>query len=265
MPSSSATTREGFLRHPAEPILKGLACSLALIVALWLVGMLMDLPALSHIGEEDQLIENIGATAFFGSSLLFFGLFWVNRREPRRFPEIRGGGRLAFLSLAALFFFIAGEEISWGQRIFGWETPDWLKEHNIQHETSIHNLAIFNVYGEEDIKSFWARLFSMNRMFSIFWLSWRLLLPLAVRYVPKVRQLAANFGVPVPQLLFGVMFFSVFLAAKIFIWRYQPDEVLYPNIDELKETFYALIFLGVALSFVLKPLNQARISRTTDP
>jgi len=36
------------------------------------------------------------------------------------------------------------EEISWGQRIFGWETPVAWKKLNLQNETNIHNL--FNPY-----------------------------------------------------------------------------------------------------------------------
>ena len=35
------------------------------------------------------------------------------------------------------------EEISWGQRIFGIENPDYFEEHNTQKEISIHNLSIF--------------------------------------------------------------------------------------------------------------------------
>lgn len=31
------------------------------------------------------------------------------------------------------------EEISWGQRIFGWSTPQALKAHNYQQEANLHN------------------------------------------------------------------------------------------------------------------------------
>ena len=53
-------------------------------------------------------------------------------------------------ALAALaIVFVAGEEISWGQRIFGWLTPGALDDINNQGETNIHNigplLKIFNV------------------------------------------------------------------------------------------------------------------------
>ncbi|MDX1485252.1 MAG: hypothetical protein R3229_12310 [Alphaproteobacteria bacterium] len=36
---------------------------------------------------------------------------------------------------------LAGEEISWGQHFFGWDTPDWIRERNIQRETNLHNLV----------------------------------------------------------------------------------------------------------------------------
>jgi hypothetical protein len=42
------------------------------------------------------------------------------------------------LILAVLFFFDAGEEISWGQRIIGWKTPALFRG-NTQLETNIHN------------------------------------------------------------------------------------------------------------------------------
>ncbi len=46
-----------------------------------------------------------------------------------------------FLLILALVFIIFGmEEISWGQRIFGWNTPEILSEYNYQGETNLHNL-----------------------------------------------------------------------------------------------------------------------------
>jgi hypothetical protein len=37
-------------------------------------------------------------------------------------------------------FFIVGEEISWGQRLFGIETPEFLEESNRQRELNLHNI-----------------------------------------------------------------------------------------------------------------------------
>ena len=45
-------------------------------------------------------------------------------------------------------FFVAGEELSWGQRIFHEQTPEWLMPYNLKHETNVHNLIGFSfVFG----------------------------------------------------------------------------------------------------------------------
>jgi len=44
------------------------------------------------------------------------------------------------LHAAGLVYF-AGEEISWGPRLVGWETPDWFAARNDQGETNLHNMS----------------------------------------------------------------------------------------------------------------------------
>jgi len=59
----------------------------------------------------------------------------------------------AFYCLFALgMFFIGMEEISWGQQLFGWETPAAWGEVNKQKETTLHNLGPFQ--GKNDILRF---------------------------------------------------------------------------------------------------------------
>jgi hypothetical protein len=48
-----------------------------------------------------------------------------------------------YLILMALFFLDAMEEISWGQRIFGWTSPELFAD-NVQDETNLHNF--YNPY-----------------------------------------------------------------------------------------------------------------------
>lgn len=38
-------------------------------------------------------------------------------------------------------FYFAGEELSWGQHLFGWGTPEYLEQINDQEETNIHNIS----------------------------------------------------------------------------------------------------------------------------
>jgi hypothetical protein len=43
-------------------------------------------------------------------------------------------------------FYTAGEEHSWGQHFFHWQTPEGWSEINRQHETNLHNVsALFNM------------------------------------------------------------------------------------------------------------------------
>ncbi len=44
--------------------------------------------------------------------------------------------------LALLFFFGAGEEISWGQRIFNVESTEFFVKNNAQGEINLHNLVV---------------------------------------------------------------------------------------------------------------------------
>src|SRR5690606_31025377 len=39
-------------------------------------------------------------------------------------------------------FFVAGEEISWGQRVFNIQSSEFFQENNAQQETNLHNMVI---------------------------------------------------------------------------------------------------------------------------
>ena len=49
---------------------------------------------------------------------------------------------LMYMVLALGLFFIAGEEISWGQRIYHLHTPAFWGKYNYQNEITIHNLKV---------------------------------------------------------------------------------------------------------------------------
>ncbi len=51
----------------------------------------------------------------------------------------KGAYRPFFGILAVSFFYVAMEEISWGQRVIGFESPDYFKAKNLQGETNLHN------------------------------------------------------------------------------------------------------------------------------
>ena len=54
--------------------------------------------------------------------------------------------KLTGRSFAVLLFVAAMEEMSWGQMIFNWGTPELLDSLNRQQETNMHNLTVFHDY-----------------------------------------------------------------------------------------------------------------------
>ena len=161
---------------------------------------------------EDGPIETLGALWLLVAApvLVYQFVRGVDRRGYRALRR-----NLWVLALALLFVFIAGEEISWGQRILGFGTPDALSG-NMQGEANIHNLEIFHGDTAEGERKddFWASLLVMDRAFSLFWLVWCCVLPIAWRFSSIARRLLTRLRVPFPTITFGALFVGVYLASK---------------------------------------------------
>lgn len=89
--------------------------------------------AYSYLYIEDGFFESLTTVfAIIASLLCLISIYYNNN-----YASIK-------LALFVLFFLFGMEEISWGQRLFEWNTPDALLAINYQNETTIHN--IFNPY-----------------------------------------------------------------------------------------------------------------------
>jgi len=87
------------------------------------------------IWDENGFVE-ILQVIFLLFSIIFFFKYLKNSIQTT-FKENKYIAYLYLISLLYYFF----EEISWGQHIFGWETPDFFIEINSQNETNIHNTS----------------------------------------------------------------------------------------------------------------------------
>lgn len=114
-------------RQDRGAILALLSLDLLLLLLVWRSG---DAAGWTAWMREDAFAEWSTTTAFLAASLLY----------SRRVPGSAGWGRLAALGLCAFCFFVAGEELSWGQRIFAFQPPDIFLEQNYQQEANLHNL-----------------------------------------------------------------------------------------------------------------------------
>lgn len=206
------------------------------VLALWaLVGLvLLTAVAAALLGkdaykwyvEEDGFAETIQVFAYLAALVLTLRLV----------PRLgRAGAPRAVVLLYGLLalglVFMIGEELSWGQRLVGWGTPEGFVEANKQAETNLHN-----IHGVGDA------------------FKW-------------VQMLAAGFGVFLPILLYGTARLDrwrgllrwivpplalVPFFAPLFLWRiyrnlFAAPERFYFVVSEFNEVTELLFALGIAL------------------
>jgi len=186
------------------------------------------------IFQEDSVAEYLQFVFYFLAgiySLKIFSLF-KKKKEDKII-------RTLFLFLAIALFFVAFEEISWGQRLLGIETPDRIKEINYQNELTIHNLEIF----QHNFLHIAYMLVGLYGAFS------RIILK---KFLPKMYKKLVMFTPP------NYLFFC-FLSVFAFYFLYDYYFVYYEiqlgdghvNVwkwQEVFETYLSLGFLGYVYS-----------------
>jgi len=145
-----------------------------------------DLEAFTVFTQEDGVVENL--TSLFLLAASFVSIFRAVRYRKAQKP---GLWVFTAVMLAFLFFFAAGEEISWGQRIFGIQSSEFFLEHNKQAETNLHNLVV----GSTSIN----KLIFSQLLFVVL-LVYFLLMGWLVKKVAFVRKLELQFNVPLPRI-----------------------------------------------------------------
>ena len=141
--------------------------------------LVVDPTTFQALTREDYWVENLTAVWFLLAGLLLFVTALVERSFFRRCIYILG---------AMAMVFAAGEEISWGQRIFGFATPDFLTHLNQQKEFTVHNIA--------------------NGMFDIIYLNGTLILCMATSAAFFCRK-DRLFGIPLPSILLMLGFLLI--------------------------------------------------------
>ena len=122
-------------RERMQWMMFGAPLALLLAVAAYKAAFGVEHPLYLLLVREDSVFEYLTALIYFGG----FGLaLWLARGLLADRERLIAS---MFATLAFLFLFVALEEISYGQRIFGVTTPEILAESNLQEEISIHNLA----------------------------------------------------------------------------------------------------------------------------
>ena len=151
-----------------------------------------------EIVKEDRLIEY---AQFF---VLLIGSI-VSLKQSIRFFGQKQWLRAIFYVLAFMvLFFVAGDEISWGQRILGIETGAALQEVNRQGEITVHNLYAvewlviyaYVVLSALGVLAYWlTRLFKPLNKYTSLVPSWILCFYFALALLFFIQQLRVEGGI----------------------------------------------------------------------
>lgn len=231
----------------------------ALFIATYPLLILSGSHEIDVVVQEDGILEAVGALLFFAAAVLCAACaIRAHRRSEPDASELP----VFYLLLSLLFFLAFGEEISWGQRVFGWITPEKWSNLNVQNETNLHNLWIlFEEHPNGSPKSTLALLFLPERLFTLFFVLYTIVVPVLHALSGSARTLVRRVGLPVPSLSIGVLFASAYLGHRIVRYHFGLAGAEHA-LEELRETLYATVALILALQFYVSqrgiPQDEAR-------
>ncbi len=249
--------------------------------AIFVIAFLLEPRLFYELGLEDRIIEFCSASFYFLAGMTFLRVFLVfkKRQDPQRW---------LFRSLALIFalgLIVLGlEEISWFQRIFLLNTPDFL-EGNPRGEINLHNFAT-DLF--ENVFYFGSFLFLILIPY-LYWKAEQLGKRLAIRrFVPGrapmyVCALALAYNYDMWNVLFTqVSFFITLLLLLDVAWvgyqkfakdrRRKPPETdpklgsgyLFANIQTLTPAIVLVVYTATQALFLIYGGRSIRLWDVTE-
>lgn len=203
-----------------------------LFIAIVLVGSLtifryIDRDSFVWFASEDSLAENFTALFYFAAGII---LITNSIKRIKKRHKIK----LEILSIlfGILFIFFAGEEISWGQRIFNISEPIFFSGRTFDNDLSVHNLYVFG-----------HPLIEGNRILNLFVLFTGVALPVAYIMSRRLRKFLNSINFPIVPISCAPILFLAFWYGFIMARVSGLHECI-----ETKEFVYSLGFFLFSLS-----------------
>lgn len=188
------------------------------------------------IAREDGVLEWLTAFALLSGAVLCWKRSWT----------LKDSHSAQFVWCTAIYgavlFFGMGEEISWGQRILGLETPEFLANVNAQKETNLHNLVI----GETSVNKL-----IFGKLLAVGLAGYLTLLPFLFAKSTLVREWLNRLAVPIPRIQHTLAILFVVLMVE------TSNASKRGEITEFAITSLALLLL-------LNPLNVSVFRKRVD-
>jgi hypothetical protein len=197
---------------------------LALVLIILIIGYILfytNVAQFESYVQEDGIVEWLTVLGLVLGCIVCVRRFFVLRKHRSAWFLI------VTLGLALMLFFAAGEEISWGQRIFHIKSSEFFKERNSQGETNLHNLVVDGVKLNKLIFSIGLTI-AMGIYLLVF--------PILYKYHAATKRFIDRSGIPLPRI------YQVFSMLLVFvITSLLPHE----KKAEMLEAGIALLFFLV--------------------
>lgn len=165
-------------------------------IALLYASLLLGGDTVDFLIREGGLFESLTAIVLLVGGV-FFVLAFVRALGS---PEVGAIKRVVLLLLALLLIFAAGEEISWGQKVFNFSVPEGIREANAQDELNVHNL------------NFLSGALDPDNMFKGFWFGFGVLIPLGCALSQRLKEVVGRYLPILPVWLAGLFVVNQVLA-----------------------------------------------------
>ena len=193
-----------------------------LLLALFVAFYAADRKAYVRLLKEDGPVEN-------ATVLLLVVAAGLAVAKARRLGRSERRCRWCYVAFAAFCVLAALEEVSWGQRILHFASPQFFEKYNRQHETNVHNII-------ESVTQLTTKDYA-----AVVFLVYGIGLPIALRRSRRGQELVERFGVVAPPLYLAPGFALATVLQLDFPTGYE---------EELGELFFSMcaaLFMWAAL------------------
>ncbi len=139
-------------------LLQGLSCRPAIGIHFYEAYNFCSKSFFLKFWQENGFVENLQSFLLFVSIIYLF-------KARIKFKDIKLINFFLIVKIFALIYYL-GEEISWGQHFFRWESPSWFMMNNNQNETNFHNTSNFLDQLPRSLVLIWC---SLSSIFVIFY------------------------------------------------------------------------------------------------
>jgi len=199
-----------------------------IILALGFFFFNTDVPTFETYVQEDGVVEWLTVLGLIlGSATCFYRVFHLRKQRKPWFLFV------VFIMGLGLFF-AAGEEISWGQRIFHIQSSEFFLKNNAQGETNLHNLVVGGLKINKIVFSI--GLVAAMGLYLVFF-------PIIYKRSAAFKKFIDRSGIPIPHIYQVISILVVFGLTEM---------IRHGKRAELLEAGIALLFFLI----IYRPVNK---------